>query len=287
MSYGGGAEHLARIHGTEEDKVNCPFYYKIGACLHGDKCSRVHYRPQFSQTIIILHMWTNPLCVLKAAGHDIKNVDHKQLQLEFDDFYCEIFEEFSKFGKIEDIQVCENFGEHMVGNVYVKYEDEEDAEAAKNATNGRYYAKKLLNVEYSPVTDFKEARCRQFDEGVCSRDGFCNFMHSKSISNELRKYLLDTYGYRGGGKFSHSRRDRRDDHNDRRRGDDRDRRRSRSRDRDRRRSRSRSHGRDRRRSRSRSRGRERRNKDKYSDSSDDEKPKNESNELKKEEPEEK
>jgi splicing factor U2AF subunit len=41
------------------------------------------------------------------------------------------------------------------------------------------------------VTDFKEARCRQFDEGVCSRDGFCNFMHSKSVSNELRKYLLE------------------------------------------------------------------------------------------------
>ena len=29
MSYGGGAEHLARIHGTEEDKVKCPFYFKI------------------------------------------------------------------------------------------------------------------------------------------------------------------------------------------------------------------------------------------------------------------
>jgi len=266
MSYG-GAEHLARIHGTEEDKVNCPFYYKIGACLHGDKCSRVHYRPQFSQTIIILHMWTNPLCVLKAAGHDIKNVDHKQLQLEFDDFYCEIFEEFSKFGKIEDIQVCENFGEHMVGNVYVKYEDEEDAEAAKNATNGRYYAKKLLNVEYSPVTDFREARCRQFDEGVCSRDGFCNFMHAKAVSSELRKHLEDTYGYRGGGKFSHRRDNRRDD-----RRDDRDRRRSRSRDRQRRsRSRDRprrSRSRDRRSSR-RSRSRDRSSRDRKRDNSDD------------------
>ena len=36
----GGATHLARIHGTEEDKVNCPFYFKIGACRHGDRCSR-------------------------------------------------------------------------------------------------------------------------------------------------------------------------------------------------------------------------------------------------------
>lgn len=53
----GGAEHLARIHGTEEDKVNCPFYFKIGACRHGDRCSRQHHRPPFSQTVIIQHMW--------------------------------------------------------------------------------------------------------------------------------------------------------------------------------------------------------------------------------------
>lgn len=29
-SHRGGALHLARIHGTEEDRVNCPFYFKIG-----------------------------------------------------------------------------------------------------------------------------------------------------------------------------------------------------------------------------------------------------------------
>lgn len=29
----GGALHLARIHGTEEDRVNCPFYFKIGTSM--------------------------------------------------------------------------------------------------------------------------------------------------------------------------------------------------------------------------------------------------------------
>ena len=29
------AEQLARIFGTEEDRVNCPFYFKIGACRNG------------------------------------------------------------------------------------------------------------------------------------------------------------------------------------------------------------------------------------------------------------
>lgn len=32
-----GAEHLADIYGTEKDKVNCPFYWKIGACRHGNE----------------------------------------------------------------------------------------------------------------------------------------------------------------------------------------------------------------------------------------------------------
>jgi splicing factor U2AF 35 kDa subunit len=34
------AERLARMYGTEEDKVNCPFYAKMGSCRHGDRCDR-------------------------------------------------------------------------------------------------------------------------------------------------------------------------------------------------------------------------------------------------------
>ena len=42
-----GAEYLASIFGTEKDKVNCSFYFKIGACHYGDKCSRLHNRPTY------------------------------------------------------------------------------------------------------------------------------------------------------------------------------------------------------------------------------------------------
>ena len=42
------AKKLARMYGTEEDKVNCPFYYKIGTCRYGDKCLRIHNKPPFS-----------------------------------------------------------------------------------------------------------------------------------------------------------------------------------------------------------------------------------------------
>ena len=109
--------------------------------------------------------------------------------IQFNEFYEEIFEELKSFGKIEDIQVCENLGDHMVGNVYIKFEDEEDAEKALQSLNGRFYAGRQLTCEFSPVTDFREARCRQFDEGTCARGGYCNFMHVREPSRELRKHL--------------------------------------------------------------------------------------------------
>ncbi|CDY46291.1 BnaC05g21650D [Brassica napus] len=50
------AEHLASIYGTEKDRVNCPFYNKMGACRHGDRCSRIHNRPAISPTLLLSNM---------------------------------------------------------------------------------------------------------------------------------------------------------------------------------------------------------------------------------------
>ena len=66
-----------RLHGTEEDKVNCPFYLKIGACRHGERCSRIHHRPAFSQTILIKHIYRHPVREAElralAEGRDTSN----------------------------------------------------------------------------------------------------------------------------------------------------------------------------------------------------------------------
>ena len=42
------AKRLAEKIGTEDDKVNCPFYFKTGACRHGDGCTRLHHKPPLS-----------------------------------------------------------------------------------------------------------------------------------------------------------------------------------------------------------------------------------------------
>lgn len=54
------AEHLASIFGTEKDRVNCPFYFKIGACRHGDRCSRLHTKPSISPTLLLSNMYLRP-----------------------------------------------------------------------------------------------------------------------------------------------------------------------------------------------------------------------------------
>mmetsp|Transcript_24401 Transcript_24401/g.24125 ORF Transcript_24401/g.24125 Transcript_24401/m.24125 type:complete len:149 (-) Transcript_24401:32-478(-) len=80
-------------------------------------------------------------------------------------------------------------GDHLIGNVYAKFASEEEAEIAARNLNGRYYAGRVISTEFSPVTDFKESRCRQYDEGNCDRGGYCNFMHLKHISRSFKKSL--------------------------------------------------------------------------------------------------
>lgn len=42
--------------------------------------------------------------------------------------------------------MCSNLGDHMFGNVYVKYREEEEAERALAGLIGRHYAGQMLQV---------------------------------------------------------------------------------------------------------------------------------------------
>ena len=129
----------------------------------------------------------------------------------------------------------------QIGNVYVKFREEEQASAALHSMSGRFYAGNVpgpralsscypytcvslcslsfaisvsgrrntptaritmhfcrqgsfltswahpsfsgrpIMVEFCPVTDFREATCRQYEENTCNRGGYCNFMHLRKI----------------------------------------------------------------------------------------------------------
>jgi len=82
------AEYLASIFGTEKDKVNCSFFFKIGACTHGERCSRIHNRPTFSQTILLQNLYINPQNSAKTAdGSHLANVTDEEMQVIKYTFY--------------------------------------------------------------------------------------------------------------------------------------------------------------------------------------------------------
>ncbi|GAA5913085.1 hypothetical protein JCM5296_001674 [Sporobolomyces johnsonii] len=204
MSHGGGASHLAAIYGSEQDKVNCSFYLKIGACRHGERCSRKHIKPQFSQTIVIMNMYQNPMHNpgmtsnphLRPPGApplDPHNLESKMSEEEtkeyFDKFYEDVYCELVKYGNLLEMHVCDNVGDHLIGNVYARFDWEDEAQRAVEELNKRWYAGRPLYAELSPVTDFREACCRQNDLGQCDRGGFCNFHHIRRPTRSLLREL--------------------------------------------------------------------------------------------------
>ncbi|ELU37680.1 splicing factor U2AF 26 kDa subunit [Rhizoctonia solani AG-1 IA] len=170
---------ISRTSLVQQDRVNCSFYYKIGACRHGDRCSRKHIRPPFSQTILLPNVYHNP------AHNPSATYSEDQLQQDFDTTYEDLYCELAKYGNLLELHVCDNVGDHLIGNVYARYEWETEAQAAVDALNNRWYAGRPLYAELSPVTDFREACCRQNENGECNRGGFCNFMHLRLASKKL------------------------------------------------------------------------------------------------------
>ncbi|KAL8152895.1 hypothetical protein V2J09_010655 [Rumex salicifolius] len=198
------AEHLASIFGTEKDRVNCPFYFKIGACRHGDRCSRLHTKPSISPTVLLSNMYQRPDMITPGVDPQGQPLDPRKIQEHFEDFYEDLFEELNKYGEIESLNICDNLADHMVGNVYVQFREEEHAANALQNLSGRFYAGRPIIIDFSPVTDFREATCRQYEENVCNRGGYCNFMHLKKISRELRRQLFGRYKRRRSRSRSHS-----------------------------------------------------------------------------------
>ncbi len=185
------AHKLAKIFGTEEDKVNCPFYFKIGACRHGDTCTRLHNKPILSQTVMFFHLYDNPpSAVAFADGMEVQDGSLEQAVTHFEEFYEDVFLQFIQYGEVEEIHVCDNIGDHIIGNTYIKFHTEAEAKMCLEDLNGKYYSGRIIYGEYCPVTDFREAKCRQYKEGNCDRGGYCNFMHLKYVPKPFKKALF-------------------------------------------------------------------------------------------------
>ncbi|XP_056415224.1 U2 small nuclear ribonucleoprotein auxiliary factor 35 kDa subunit-related protein 2 [Hyla sarda] len=167
--------------GTEKDRANCPFFLKTGACRFGDRCSRKHCYPSSSQTLLVRAMFVN--FGMEQCRRDDYDTDASleygddEIYQQFLEFYEDVVPEFKNVGKVIQFKVSCNFEPHLRGNVYVQYQTEEECLQALSQFNGRWYAGRQLQCEFSPVTKWKSAICGQFDRQKCPRGKHCNFLH--------------------------------------------------------------------------------------------------------------
>lgn len=145
----------------------CPFYFKIGACRHGDRCSRAHNKPSVSPTLLLRNLYENRAAGSAAAvtARDARGLpasaaasSSSASQADFEAFYEDVFEELARYGRLDALNVCDNVADHLVGAVYAQWADEASAAAAHADLNGRFYEGRPIVAEFSPVTDFREVR---------------------------------------------------------------------------------------------------------------------------------
>lgn len=111
---------------------------------------------------------------------------------QFLDFFEDVFDEAAKYGAIEDMIVCDNTSDHLVGNTWIRYATEEEASTALAALNARWYNGRVVSVEFSCMTDFKHGRCRQEGENKCRYGGLCSYLHVKPVPRDMMQELLRT-----------------------------------------------------------------------------------------------
>lgn len=166
-------------YGTEKDNVHCAFYLKTGACRYGDTCSKCHPYPTGSTTILIKNMYDG-LGMSDVADEDNDDDlehDEEEIMQHFSDFFKDVVPVFESYGNIVHVRICRNHSPHLRGNVYVQFDNDQEALRALQGLSGRYYAQKQIVAEFSPVINWKSAVCGLYQKQTCQRGKLCNFLH--------------------------------------------------------------------------------------------------------------
>lgn len=191
----------ASLYGTEQDPTNCSFFLRIGACRHGDNCPKKHNWPSFSNTLLFEHIWIPNKRII---------ANKKKLKNHYENFLEDLMEECVKHGDVLETMTMQNTGDHMIGNTFVKYADEEQAAQCLKSVTDRFYAGLKVKAKYSPITDFENARCRDYMQQECKRGKFCNFAHFMETPKWLEDHLTSLSAYERYQKRERIRTDKRD-----------------------------------------------------------------------------
>ncbi|XP_031629675.1 U2 small nuclear ribonucleoprotein auxiliary factor 35 kDa subunit-related protein 1 isoform X2 [Contarinia nasturtii] len=140
---------------TNPGKELCHFFLKTASCRFGNQCLRNHKRPKISKTLLIESFFTNIYFEQTAPteyGNDITlECDDNEIYELYKEFFIDVLPEFENFGSIKYFVVCSNYQPHLRGSVLIEYIHDRDALRAQQFMNGRYYAGRMLNIEFRKI----------------------------------------------------------------------------------------------------------------------------------------
>ncbi|XP_055917523.1 U2 small nuclear ribonucleoprotein auxiliary factor 35 kDa subunit-related protein 2 isoform X2 [Eupeodes corollae] len=155
-------EELTYSVQSNPNKSVCPFFTKTNACRFGIDCMRNHIRPKLSRVLFIPNFFTHIKLEHGGTSH-ANDINLECLDVDLNDdykvFFDDVTEELKKFGEIVNFRTCMNTQSHLRGNVLVEYSSERDALKAYIQLNGRFYARRQINVEFSGIAAWKSAIC--------------------------------------------------------------------------------------------------------------------------------
>ncbi|KAJ6633726.1 U2 small nuclear ribonucleoprotein auxiliary factor 35 kDa subunit-related protein 1, partial [Pseudolycoriella hygida] len=173
-------------------KPMCPFFEKTATCRYGMKCSRNHRRPGISRLILIPNFFSHiRLDQSKPTeyGSDFSlEIDDTELYRDFSEFFNDVEPELSKYGRIINFCVCSNQEPHLRGHTYIEYEDQRSALKACRHLQGRYFASRMLNVEFTQMISWRSAVCGLSYANQCPKGRNCNYLHL--FKNPRKMYPL-------------------------------------------------------------------------------------------------
>ncbi|CCW69765.1 unnamed protein product [Phytomonas sp. Hart1] len=196
----------------------CLFFSKMGACRHGDNCTKLHIRPSTSPTVLFPMMYPIPFAALDGHIEDrqwsFTQFDKKYLKKHFEHFYKGVWRTFMEYGRIAELRVVSNLNDHLLGNMYVRFDDAAAASRVVKELRDKKtkYNDIIILPELSPVVNFAEACCKEDLEGTCARGGQCNYLHIMKVSRKLLESLEKKQAKYWKKKEKHDKEDRKRHH---------------------------------------------------------------------------
>ncbi|KAH8328620.1 hypothetical protein KR067_011617, partial [Drosophila pandora] len=176
-------KHLLRIMETHPGERACELFSRTNCCRYGHSCSFNHTRPLLSRILLIRHFFNHSLLQERRVHKEYASADEEleltehDLRSDYDEFFEDAIKELEKFGSIINFRAVRNTLEHLRGHVFVEYGHERSALRAFINLQGRYYASRRLNVEFSNLKTWRGAVCGLSLTRKCPKGNTCLYLH--------------------------------------------------------------------------------------------------------------